>query len=369
MRSRIVIQTFDTTARNQPDWASPTGRLTCRVHPVHPFTVGGGNLKTIGRLSSRTFPNGLAIGKPYTVPELDRRTALQLLSGGALGAALMPVAGASSAAALPLGVSAAAAGIESGLPSGPGRFRAEAACRAAIRRVPRGPHVSFGVGVHDAVSGRRFIHDPSGAWEMASTVKIDLLLATLRRAQLADRSLTDHERALARSMIVSSSNQAASRVWAANGGAEGMMRLWRRIGLDDMRPGTRGRWGLTRTSVRSRLRMLGILVDGHPAIDVKRANEILGLMRQTAADQRWGVGGARRRGELAEIKNGWLPRSTHDRRWIINTTGRVHARKPSAPGGRVDLRMVVLSRGHASMHTGVVHTEQVLQTARRTLGV
>lgn len=292
------------------------------------------------------------------------------MSGGAVGAAFASVAGAAPATAFPL-QAAPTAGLP-GEPADvlpPGRFPAEAACLGAIRRVPRGRGVTFGVGLHDAVSRRRFVYDPYGAWEMASTVKVDLLLGVLRRAQVNDRPLSSRERALARTMIISSDNRAASRLWAANGGAEGMLRLWRRIGLDDMRPGANGSWGLTRTSIRSRLRMLEILVDGHPAIDAVRANEVVWLMRDVAAGQRWGVGGAARWGEMSEIKNGWLPRSTDRRRWIINSTGRVHARVRSAPKGRVDLRMVVFSRGHTSMRAGVDFSEAVLRAARRSLGV
>lgn len=290
--------------------------------------------------------------------ELDRRDALRLLSGGALGAALAGAAGAGTAS----GLSPTAA-------APPGRFPAEAACLSAIRQLPMGRGVTYGVGVHDSVSGRRFVYDPYGAWEMASTVKVDLLLGVLRRAQAADRPLSARERALARTMIISSDNRAASRLWAANGGAAGMLRLWQRIGLDDMRPGANNSWGLTRTSVRSRLRMLDILVDGHPAIDSVRANEVVWLMRDVGSGQRWGVGGAAHWGEMSEIKNGWLPRSSEGRRWIVNTTGRVHARVDSAPQGRIDVRMVVLSRGHASLSAGVTFAERVLRTARRLLGV
>lgn len=312
---------------------------------------------------------------------MDRRHALQLIAGSAAGLATATMAGTTVAEAAPATglilpetdlVTTSGLVIPGAVGSAslaPKRFRQDAACRAAIGRVRRGRGVTFGVGIHDSMSGRVFIHDPYAAWEMASTVKVDLLLGVLRRAQAADRPLTARERRLARSMIISSDNPAASRLWAANGGAAGMRRLWRRIGLDDMRPGARGRWGLTRTSVRNRLRLLGILVDGHPAIDAVRANEVIWLMRDVRSGQRWGVQGAARAGEMCELKNGWLPRSADRRRWIVNTMGRVHGRFPRAPGGRVDLRMVVFSRGHASLSAGAVFTEEVLKVARRTLRV
>ncbi len=304
---------------------------------------------------------------------------MQLLTGGVLGAAVTALPhGMLPTAPEPVhlldlteaDIALAAATADAPASAVPrGKFATEAACRAAIRRLRRGAGVTYGVGVHDAVTGRRFIYDPVGSWEMASTVKVDLLLGVLRRARVADRPLTARELTLARAMIISSDNRAASRLWAANGGADGMLRLWRRFGLTGMRPGRGGSWGLSRTAIRDRLRLLEILVDGHAAIDAERANGVIVLMRDVRSGQRWGVGGVARAGEMVEVKNGWLPRSTDGRRWIINTAGRIHRRKASAPGGRIDIRLVVLSRGHASMPAGVDFVERVLATARRSLGV
>lgn len=41
----------------------------------------------------------------------------------------------------------------------------------------------------------------------------------------------------------------------------------------------------------------------------------------------------------------------------------------SAPKGRVDLRMAVFSRGHASMRAGIDFSEAVLRATRRSLDV
>ncbi|MBK7721924.1 MAG: hypothetical protein IPI32_06785 [Austwickia sp.] len=280
---------------------------------------------------------------------IGRRAALRVLSAGAV-AVVVPQTATSADAA-------------------PRRFAADAACRAALRRVSRAPGVTFGVGVHDAVSARRFLLDPTGSWEMASTVKVDLLLGLLRRAQVDRRGLTEAERSLATAMIVRSDNGAASRLWADNGGGAGMARLWRRLDVDGMRPGADGRWGLTRCSIDSRLQILQILVDGHPALNAARANEVVWLMKDVRADQRWGVGTVARSGEMTELKNGWLPRSSDGRRWIVNTTGRVHGRDRTAVKGRRDLRMAVFSRGHSSMSSGVEFVEEVLRTTRRSLAI
>jgi beta-lactamase class A len=110
-------------------------------------------------------------------------------------------------------------------------FAGADALTAALGSVPRDAKVVFGIGVADARTGRRYVYDPSGPFEMASTVKVDLLTGVLVRAQRAGRDLTAAERARAATMIQVSDNAAADSLWGANGGAAGMRAIWGELGV------------------------------------------------------------------------------------------------------------------------------------------
>lgn len=244
----------------------------------------------------------------------------------------------------------------------PGTFAGAEALTAALGAVPRDPKVVFGIGVVDGRTGRRFVHDPNGPHEMASTVKVDLLTGVVLRAQRAGRALTSGERARATSMIQASDNAAADALWAANGGAGGMGGIWNALGLTSMHPGPRGRWGLSSTSVEDRMRLLDLLVGGCAEIPAERTTYVLGLMSQVTPSQRWGVGGVARPGEAVAVKNGWLPRNTEGGRWIVSTTGRL-------TGPETDLRLAGLSHGHRTQRDGITFLEAALAAARQHLGV
>ncbi len=239
-------------------------------------------------------------------------------------------------------------------------FPGESALLDALGGLNRGAKVAFGVGVEDGRTGRRFIHDPGGAHETASTVKVDLLVGLLMRAERAGRELTSSERRRTESMIRVSDNAAADALWAANSRAAGMSAMWDSLGMASMHPGPSGRWGLTTTSVEDRLRLLGVLVAGGSGLPAERAGYALSLMNEVTASQRWGVGAVAGPDEVASMKNGWLPRPRQG--WIVSTTGRLS-------GPTTDLRLAVLSHGHASQGAGIAFVEDALATARQQLGV
>lgn len=239
-------------------------------------------------------------------------------------------------------------------------FPADEALRTTLTDLPRGKNVAFGVGLLDAATGRRFVFEAGSPFEMASTVKVDILVATYLRATDAGRDLTASEKALASKMIRNSDNTAATSLFRAAGRAPGMTTVYRRMGMDATK--SAASWGLTTTTPGDRLIVLDALARGGGALAAQDGAEILGLMRAVATDQRWGVGGAARAGETVAVKNGWLPRSNQAGRWIVSTSGLL-------TGPATDLRLAVCSRGHASQAAGIAFIEQVLRTARDQLGV
>ncbi len=245
-------------------------------------------------------------------------------------------------------------------PAGPAVFAAAEALAAELTALPRTKNVAFGVGVLDAVTGRRFVFETGSPFEMASTVKVDILVATYLRARDARRDLTASEKKLASAMIRSSDNAAASTLFRAAGRAAGLTKTYQRMGMTATTAASA--WGLTKTTAGDRLIVLDALARGGGALSAADGSEILALMRSVAADQRWGIGGVDQAGETVAVKNGWLPRDNQAGRWIVSTSGLL-------TGGSTDLRLAVCSRGHSSQAIGIDFVETVLRTARETLGV
>lgn len=286
--------------------------------------------------------------------ELRRRDAVRLLSAGAVLLAAGPlVAGCSSEDPSP-------SPPQPGRPAPGSPFPGAADLGRALDEIDRGKKVEFGLGVVDARSGHAYVHDPIGSHEMASAVKVDLLVGLLMRAERAGRDLNPVEKSRAATMIRVSDNAAAEALWAANGRAAGMSAIWRSLGLSSLQPGRSGRWGLSRTSIDDRLRLLDVLAGGSPGLSGERAGYALQLMTEVTGSQRWGVGTVARRGEVVAVKNGWLPRPGGG--WIVSSTGRLHG--PSS-----DLRMAVLSRGHPTEAVGITFVEAVLAAARQHLDI
>jgi len=245
-------------------------------------------------------------------------------------------------------------------PGGGSTFAASDALTSALSAVPRGKHIAFGVGLRDAATGRSFLYAVGAPFEMASTVKVDILVATYVRAMDAGRTLTANEKKLAASMIRNSDNTAATTLFRAAGRSPGMTAVYERMGKRETR--SNSSWGLTTTTPGDRLVVLDALARGGGALRAEDGAEILSLMRTVATNQRWGVGGAARPLETVAVKNGWLPRATQGGRWIVSTSGLL-------TGGSSDLRLAVCSRGHASQSAGITFVEQVLRLAREQLGV
>ena len=85
-----------------------------------------------------------------------------------------------------------------------------------------GSKVAIGVGLRDVGSGRTFVYSTADTFELASSVKVDVLAATMIKARDGGRSLTATQRAQATTMIRNSDNTAAMAMFNAMGRAAGM---------------------------------------------------------------------------------------------------------------------------------------------------
>jgi hypothetical protein len=216
----------------------------------------------------------------------------------------------------------------------------------------------FSVAVLDKKTGETYSFRGSERYETASVVKVQVLACLLLKAQDNDRDLTSTELTLAKAMIRASDNNATTSLFGRLGRAPGISACNKRLGLTQTK--VSGSWGLTRTTVKDQVKLLGKLVDSKGPLDAGSRKLAFTLMSTVQADQDWGVPAVGATGETTTVKNGWLPRSTEGNRWIINTVGRL-------TGGDVDVSIAVLSHDNASMPGGIKVVEKAAKLTRQYL--
>ncbi|MFF4273994.1 serine hydrolase [Streptomyces sp. NPDC001536] len=193
------------------------------------------------------------------------------------------------------------------------------------------------------------------AFDTASIVKVDILVALLLQAQDEDRHLTAAEKSYATSMIENSDNASASALWRIIGQAKGLDAANSRLGLTDTEGGDGMLWGLTQTTAADQLTLLQQVFGDDSELSEASQRYVQGLMGEIAVGQHWGVSAAAK-GSAWALKNGWLPRSTTGL-WDINSVGRV-----TASDGNAYL-VVALSNGNATKEKGISLVEAAAKAA------
>ncbi|MCZ4118304.1 serine hydrolase [Streptomyces sp. H39-S7] len=283
--------------------------------------------------------------------------AVVLAGGGVIAgvhAMARPPAGAVARPAVP---AASSTGTEQ--PAGEGARSVDIADRDeqlsdALGAVAGATAADFSVAVLDTASGAQAVYG-NGTYDTASIVKVDILAALLLRAQDAGRDLTAQEKAYATVMIEQSDNEAATALWHAVDGADGLAEANERLGLTGTVGGDGDLWGLTRTTAADQLRLLRAVFGDDPPLDAGSRAYLRGLMERISVGQDWGVTAAAETASDTALKNGWLRRTTTGR-WDINSIGRV------AADGNTYL-VAVLSSGHLTQAAGIALAEDVAQAA------
>lgn len=167
-----------------------------------------------------------------------------------------------------------------------------AARRFSTRRA--GP-VSFSVDLGWRSFGvRRKITAP-----MASTIKVMLMVAYLRKTSVRSRGLTDTEKDLIARMIQVSDNGAASAVRDMDG-ESAIRHLAREVGMKDFDYSPI--WGICRTSARDQASFMRRIDHFIPE---KHEQFALGLLGHISHEQSWGIGELAPRGWKIRFKGGW----------------------------------------------------------------
>ncbi len=173
-----------------------------------------------------------------------------------------------------------------------------------------------GAAVYDTDSGAFYSFQGRKSFTMYSIAKVPIMLAILDRAVREQRRVTTSEQNLIESMIHVSDNDAASALYSDIGGAAGVGRYLRRIGIMNTQMSDYG-WGASTTTAQDMTRLMAKL--GSCTILVPRlCRYALDTMRSVVDSQRWGVSaGVPGDGSVA-LKNGWYP---DDSGWGINSIG------------------------------------------------
>jgi beta-lactamase class A len=219
---------------------------------------------------------------------MDRRS---ILLGGAAGLGL----GALQAVAP---APATAAGIET-----------RAALGAALDRYAATRIGTIGLVLRDNRTGGRFIWRPRSL-QSYSTIKVLVLVATLKRAQDRGLALTTTQRSLASRMIRYSDNAATDTLLAAVG-VSTCQRVAGQLGMSHtvVRGGATGWWGHSTTTTGDLVLLMNSLVLGTYLTSGRRAY-VRNLMATVTSTQRWGLGDPLPAAVHVEQKNGWGPMST-----------------------------------------------------------
>ncbi|SPT49536.1 serine hydrolase [Actinomadura madurae] len=213
------------------------------------------------------------------------------------------------------------------------------------------------VSARDLTTGLSYTYGGSLRTATASIVKVDIVIALLLKAQREKRTLTPIEKALAERAITVSDNAAATALWQAIGGADGLASANRKLGLRDTEPGPGTSWGSTTTSAADQVRLLTALTSDESPLHTANRRYVRRLMGDVAPEQAWGVSVA---GSDAELKNGWLPRDRHGGRWTVNSIGIVR------DGDRTLLLAIISERG-TTMRDGIETVEHVCETVAASL--
>jgi len=173
----------------------------------------------------------------------------------------------------------------------------------------------------DVVTGRTYRFHPAVRIDTASVVKVAIMAAVLRNAELAGRSLTTTEAGEMTSMIESSDNDAATDLWNEIGGRDGMTAFLQAAGLSQTVTDPAGHWGLTQTSALDQVALMKDFVLPSSLLDDSSRAYGLSLMEHVIPQDDFGVSDGLPSDVTVALKNGWL--AVGDADWVVNSVGYV----------------------------------------------
>jgi hypothetical protein len=233
---------------------------------------------------------------------------------------------------------------------------------AALGAALGGNRAHLSAGVVDTATGAEAWYHASAHYRAAGVAGADILAALLYQHQLYQdhhprSQISAHDYSLAAKMIENGSRTAAASLWQAIGGAAGLVRANRALGLRHTVPGTGNAWHQTRTTVADQLQLLASLATTRSALDQVCRHYELSLMGHVAVSQRWGVPAAASQDTSYAVNDGWQAES---RRFVVNSVGVIDH------GGH-EMLVVVLSRNWITRAAGISAVRAAAKAAVRAM--
>lgn len=191
----------------------------------------------------------------------------------------------------------------------------------------------------------------------ASVVKIEIMAATILRAQDQGRPVSEWELSRMTPMIHSSDDPSATALWVNLGGAGAISAYGARMGLDATVE-TEPKWGLTTTTAEDQAGFVHELLQGGLLAPSGRALAWWQMLN-VREDQRWGVTRGVPGDWQVGLKNGFFDSSCCG--WRVNSVGYV----ADPDGGGYSI--AILSDGWGSLGEGIPTVEAVAARVSGTL--
>ncbi len=223
--------------------------------------------------------------------------------------------------------------------------------------------------VYDVSTGQTWSLGQGKPQDEASVVKLDVLETLLAERSRSGTGLSASDQALAEQMIEDSDNDAATSLWDEVGGATSIRSFNTQAGLADTSPSTCVScpgfpWpggGLTTTVPSDQLTLLRELVEPNSLLTSAERSYALSLMENVTPDQRWGVSGGVPAQVTVALKNGWLPLTSANNDWQINSVGWIS-------GSGRDYLMAVLSTGNPTEQYGIDTIDELATMVWNAMG-
>jgi hypothetical protein len=183
--------------------------------------------------------------------------------------------------------------------------------------------------VYDMRTGQAWTLGRGAPQDEASIVKVDILETLLAQHRARGTSLSASDVTLAQEMIEDSDNDAATALWDEVGGARGISVYNNSVGLTHTTPSgcvtctgfPWPGWGLSTTTPLDQIALLRELLQQGDLLSHAQQAFMLGLMERVTPSQRWGVAGGASLLTTVALKNGWMPLTSADDDWQINSIG------------------------------------------------
>jgi hypothetical protein len=208
--------------------------------------------------------------------------------------------------------------------------------------------------VYDATTSQTWTLGNGAPQDEASIIKVDILETLLAQQRASGTAMSASDVTLTQEMIEDSDNDAATSLWNAVGGAQGISSFNASIGLTDTTPSSCVNcpgfpwpgWGLSTTTAADQIALLRELLQKNAQLTDAQRALALGLMERVTPSQRWGVTTGVPLRAIVALKNGWLPLTSEDNDWQINSIGWISS------GGRNYL-IAVLTSGDPTEQYGI----------------